>query len=366
MAGPNVPILDLTHEIDSLWDELQAAIREVVRSGQFILGPQVRAFEEEAARYLGAEYAVGCNSGTDALIIALRALGIGPGDDVLTTSFTFFATAEAISSVGARPVFVDIEPDSFNIDPSRLEAAITPSTKAIVPVHLFGHAADMDAIRDVASRHGLKIIEDAAQAFGATYRGQKVGTLGAVGAFSFFPSKNLGAFGDGGLIVTNDPRAAERARLLRTHGSQKKYQNEMLGYNSRLDEIQAAVLRVKLPHIDDWNAGRQRASLTYERLLADVSWIKTPPSADFAGHVFHQYTVRIVGRDRDEVRHRLEERGIGSMVYYPVPVHRLPVYVTEPWQLPITEQAACEVLSLPIGWNLSDETICRVVDALVS
>jgi len=365
-ASQRVPVLDLAPEIDLLWDEIQAALRDVVRSGQFILGPQVRAFEEETARYLGVKHAVGCNSGTDALILALRAAGIGPGDDVLTTSFTFFATAEAVSLVGARPVFVDLEPGSFNIDPARLEQAITPRTRAILPVHLFGRGADMPAINEIARRHGLLVIEDAAQAFGGTAHGVKAGTSGHAGAFSFFPSKNLGAFGDGGLLATNDDRIADLARMLRAHGSKRKYENEMLGYNSRLDELQAAVLRVKLPHVDAWNERRRHAALLYNRLLADVAWIRTPDPAEGSEHVFHQYTIRIVGRDRDAVRDHLDRRGIGTMVYYPVPVHRLPVYAGQLWRLPATDEAAQQVLSLPIGPFLDDAAIARVVEALKS
>ncbi|MGE3313504.1 MAG: DegT/DnrJ/EryC1/StrS family aminotransferase [Planctomycetaceae bacterium] len=359
-----IPILDLAPEIDALWDEIQKAMHDVVRSGHFILGPQVQAFEKEAAEYLGAAYAIGCNSGTDALVIGLRALGIGPGDEVITSSFTFFATAEAISMVGATPVFVDIEPESMNVDPALIEREVTPRTKAIIPVHLFGHAAEMDQIRGIADRHGLKILEDTAQAFGGNFRDRKLGTLGDIGAFSFFPSKNLGAFGDGGLITTNNPELAELARVLRTHGSRKKYQNDMLGYNSRLDELQAAILRVKLPHVDTWNEGRRTAASYYEQLLAEFDWLRTPTSENYTNHVFHQYTVRVVGRDREEIRQHLDNNGIGTMVYYPVPVHRLPVYADQNWKLPVTEAAATQVLSLPIGPSLSEATIERIVDVL--
>lgn len=363
-TAERIPILDLAPEIDELWGEIQAAMHKVVRSGQFILGPEVQAFEEEAAKYLGVAHAIGCNSGTDALVIGLRALGIGPGDEVITTSFTFFATAEAISILGAKPVFVDIEPNTFNIDPARLEAALTPRTKAIIPVHLFGHAAEMDAILAFATCHGLKILEDTAQAFGGNYRDQKLGTIGDMGAFSFFPSKNLGAFGDGGLITTNNDELAELARVLRTHGSRRKYQNDMLGYNSRLDELQAAILRVKLPHVDAWNEGRRAAAAYYEQMLADIDWIRIPTSTDYTNHVFHQYTIRVVGRDREQVRQHLENKGIGTMVYYPVPVHRLPVYTAENWQLPVTDEAASQVLSLPIGPSLSEATVQRIADTL--
>ncbi|MAG92707.1 MAG: erythromycin biosynthesis sensory transduction protein eryC1 [Planctomycetaceae bacterium] len=362
-----IPILDLSPETDALWDQLEEATQRVMRSDRFILGPEVQAFEQEAADYLGVEHALGCNSGTDALIMSLRALGVAPGDEVVTTSFTFFATAEAISIVGAKPVFVDIEPASLNIDPAALEEAITENTKAVVVVHLFGHAAEMDAIRDIAQKHGLKILEDAAQAFGGGYRGTKLGSIGDAGAFSFFPSKNLGAFGDGGLVTTNDSQVADTVRLLRGHGSIRRYENEVLGYNSRLDEMQAAILRVKLPHIDRWNEGRRRAAQRYNELLADTPWIETPTAHQDAYHVYHQYTVRIRGGRRDEIVARLDDAGISSMVYYPVPVHALPVYADEVHaELPVTMLAAAEVLSLPIGPSLPEDSILRIVEALKS
>jgi len=359
-----IPILDLTPETDALWDQLQAAVCDVMRSGRFILGPQVQKFESEVAEYLGVRHAVGCNSGTDALVIALRAIGVSPGDEVITTPFTFFATAESISSIGAVPVFVDIDPETFNIDPAEVERAITPRTRAIVPVHLFGQAAEMDALGQIAETSDLAILEDAAQAFGARYGDRRVGTLGTAGAFSFFPSKNLGAFGDGGLIATDRDDVADAARLLRAHGGRQKYQNEILGYNSRLDEMQAAVLRVKLPHIDPWNEGRRRVAALYDQLLAEVPWIETPAVIDDADCVFHQYTVRIIGRNRDEVQSHLKQAGIGTMIYYPVPVHKLPVYSHLDVTLPRAEHAAGEVLSLPIGPSLSEESVHRVVDVL--
>ncbi|HET6324379.1 MAG TPA: DegT/DnrJ/EryC1/StrS family aminotransferase [Planctomycetaceae bacterium] len=362
--APQIPPLDLLPEIDLLWDEIQAAISGVIRSGQFVLGPQVRAFEKEIAERLSVRHAVACNSGTDALVIGLRALGIGPGDEVITTPFTFYATAEAINLVGARPVFVDIEPGTFNIDPAQISEALTPRTKAIVPVHLFGHAADMEPILELARRHDLSVVEDVAQALGAHYRGQPLGSLGHVGAFSFYPTKNLGAFGDAGLLTTNDDNVAERARKLRTHGATRRDCNEMIGYNSRLDEIQAAILRVKLPHVDGWNRQRQRAAATYRRLLADVKGIVLPRVEDYADHVFNQFTVRIASYARDAVQKSLAESGIGTNVYYSVPVHRLPVYADHHYDLPVAESASREVLSLPMGPLLSDATIGRVVDAL--
>ncbi|WP_216320693.1 DegT/DnrJ/EryC1/StrS family aminotransferase [Deinococcus aestuarii] len=342
-----IPILDLSPEIDELWDELNAAVQRVMRSGHFIMGPDVLAFEEEVAAYLGVKHAVGVNSGTDALIIGLRALGIGSGDEVITTPFTFFATAESISSVGATPVFADIDPKTYNIDPAEVRRHITPRTRAIMPVHLYGNPCEMDEIMAIAEEHGLLVIEDCAQSFGARYRGKQTGTIGNVGAYSFFPSKNLGAFGDGGLLVTDDDDVAELARMLRAHGSRKKYHNEMLGYNSRLDTIQAAILRVKLPHIDRWNEGRRRVAATYNELLRDVSGIVTPELSE--GHVFHQYTIRLTDADRDEVQKRLEEQGIGTMVYYPVPQDQLPIYEEKYSVQPQSALAAGQVLSLPIG-----------------
>lgn len=362
--APQIPPLDLTPEIDLLWNEIQTAIADVVRSGQFVLGPQVHAFEDEMARHLGVRHAVACNSGTDALVIALRSLGIGAGDEVITTPFTFFATAEAISLVGAEPVLVDIEPLTFNIDPEKIAAAVTPRTKAILPVHLFGHAADMDAICEIARRFGLYVLEDVAQAFGGRYRGRPLGSLGDAAAFSFYPTKNLGAFGDAGLLTTNDDDVAQMARKLRTHGTERRDRNEMIGYNSRLDEIQAAVLRVKLPHVEHWNRERRRAAATYRRLLSDVPGVATPIVEHYADHAFNQYTIRVTGGDRDRVQQSLSELGIGTMVYYSTPVHRLPVYASQAVELPVAESAAREVLSLPIGPMLSNNAIARVAQGL--
>lgn len=343
-----IPILDLSAEIEALWDELNAAIQRVFRSGRFILGPEVEAFEREVAEYLSVKHAIGVNSGTDALVIGLRALGIGPGDEVITTPFTFFATAEAISQVRATPLFVDIDPRTFNIDPGLIEEKITPRTKAILPVHLYGQAADMDPIMSLAGKYGLKVLEDVAQAFGGEYKGRKLGTIGHAGAFSFFPSKNLGAYGDGGLIATDDDRVAEVARMLRAHGARKKYYNEVLGYNSRLDELQAAILRVKLPHVDAWNEARRRVAQTYNELLKDVPGVVIPYEATYAKHVYHQYTVRILDGRRDEVQRRLAEAGIETVVYYPVPLHLLPVYEELGCTLFEVDRVAREVLSLPI------------------
>jgi dTDP-4-amino-4,6-dideoxygalactose transaminase len=359
----NIPVLDLSPEIDLPWDELQDAIQGVLRSGHFIMGLNVKAFEEEIAKYLGVKHAIGLNSGTDALFLALRALGIGPGDEVITTAFTFFATAEAVSHVGATPVFVDIDPKTYNIDADLIEAAITPRTKAIIPVHLFGQMADMGKIMAIANKHGLKVVEDVAQAMGASFNGKKAGTVGDVGTFSFFPTKNLGAYGDGGLLATNDDQVAEMVRKLRAHGSLKKYYNEVVGYNSRLDEMQAAILRVKLKRLDDWNEGRRQVAERYGELLQDVPGIVVPAVDSGAFHVYHQYTVRVLG-DRDEVQRQLAEQGIGTMVYYPVPVHKLPVYAGTAVSLPRAEAAVAEVLSLPIWPQMDLQTQKKVVRSL--
>lgn len=362
--GGRIPVLDLAPEIEELWDDLNAAFQRVMRSTQFILGPEVEAFEGEVAEYLGVRHAVGVNSGTDALVIGLRALGVGPGDEVITTPFSFFATAESISNVGAAPVFVDVDEGTFNIDPSLIEAAVTPRTKAIMPVHLYGRPAEMDEIMGVADAHGLKVIEDCAQSFGARYMGRAhTGTMGDVGAFSFFPSKNLGAFGDGGLIVTDDDGVAELSRMLRAHGSKRKYHNEVLGYNSRLDALQAALLRVKLPHVDKWNAQRVAAARRYNELLAGEGSIIPPSVVD--GHVFHQYTVRVVQGNRDALQGALARAGIGTMVYYPVPQHRLPVYAARGGAWPVAERLAAQVLSLPMGPSLPFEDQDKVVASLI-
>lgn len=364
MSELKIPVLDLKPEINEHLGEYIKAIEEVLKSAQFIMGPNVKAFEEEVASYLGVKYAIGVNSGTDALVIALKAAGIKEGDEVITTPFTFFATAESITAVGATPVFVDIDERTFNINPGLIKEAVTKRTKAVLPVHLYGQAADMDPIMDLAADYGLKVIEDTAQAFGGEYKGRKLGTIGHVGCYSFFPSKTLGAFGDGGLIATNDDEVAETARMLRVHGSRKKYYNETVGYNSRLDEIQAAVLRVKLPRIDEANEARRRAAHRYNELLRDVSCIITHFEDTRAKHVYHQYTIRVLNGKRDELQQYLADRGIGTMVYYPVPVHKLPIYEESAPVLPVAERLSNEVLSLPIWPNIGEEVQGEVVRAI--
>jgi dTDP-4-amino-4,6-dideoxygalactose transaminase len=373
-----IPILDLKPQLHNLQTEMEEAILAVVRSGQYILGSAVQQFEAEVAEYLGVKYAIGVNSGTDALVIGLRALGIAAGDEVITTPFSFFATAESISNVGAKPVFVDICPASFNIDAAQIAAQITPRTKAIMPVHLYGQPANMGQILAIAQQFNLKVIEDCAQSFGAKYMGdclgcdrscqsdplvgKYTGNMGDIGAFSFFPTKNLGAYGDGGLIVTNDAQLAETARKLRVHGSKHRYENEMFGYNSRLDTIQAAVLRVKLPHLARWNEERRRVARTYNQYLSHLPQIITPQIT--AGHVFHQYTIRVLQGQRDALRQVLANQGISTMIYYPVPQDLLPVYKGQYPAYPVSQQLAQEVLSLPIWAELEHDTIKYICAAI--
>ncbi|HJV90705.1 MAG TPA: DegT/DnrJ/EryC1/StrS family aminotransferase [Holophagaceae bacterium] len=360
-----IPILDLKPQVEALWPELTAALEKVLKSTSFILGPEEQTLEKELAAKLGVKHAIGCNSGTDALYIALRALEIGPGDEVITSSFTFFATAESISHVGATPVFVDIEAGSMNLDLAKIEAAITPRTKAIIPVHLFGRPVDLDGLMAIAKKHGLKVVEDCAQSFGADWKGTQTGITGEIGCFSFFPTKNLGAYGDAGLMTTNDDALADTMRMLRVHGSRRRYYNECVGYNSRLDEMQAAILRVKLPHIDSWNQARRAVAQRYNDLFKGQDRIVTPEVVP--GHVFHQYTLRVIGVDRDALQAKLAEQGIGAMIYYPVPCHKLKLYEESHKDvvLPVTEQLATEVISLPIWPELTAEKQAVVAQALI-
>jgi len=357
-----IPLLDMRPEIESIWDKLMEELQATIKGSQFIMGPNVKAFEPELAAYLGVKHCVTCNSGTDALVLSMRALGIKEGDEVITTPFTFFATSECIGVVGAKPVFVDIDPVTFNMDVSKIEAKITSKTKAIIPVHLYGHVVDMDPLMKIAEKHGLKVVEDVAQAFGSEYKGKKAGTIGDTGAYSFFPSKNLSAFGDGGAFVTDDDDIAAKARMLRVHGASKKYHNEVIGYNSRLDELQATVLRVKLPHIDEWNEGRRQAAARYSKMLAGLDGVITPSEADYAKHVYHQYTIRILGGKRDAVQQALADAEIGSFVYYPVPLDKLPVYAgMEFGALTNSDMCATEVLSLPIWPKITEDIQTQVV-----
>lgn len=366
MEKLNIPILDLKPQIETLWPQFTGAVEKVLKSGQFILGDEVAQFEKEMASYIGVKHAIGVNSGTDGLLIGLRAAGVGPGDEVITTPFTFFATAEVVSLLGATPVFVDIEADTFNIDTKKIAAKITKKTKAIIPVHLYGQSTNMAEIMKLAKDHNLKVVEDVAQATGASFNGKKLGSIGDVGAFSFFPSKNLGAFGDGGMITTNDDKIAELSRMMRMHGSKKRYYNEMIAYNSRLDAMQAAILRVKLPHLDQWNKGRKRVAAMYHQKFSKVSGVTTGATREYADHVWHQYTIRITNGKRDQVHNRLTEMGISTMLYYPVPVHQLPVYNMPNGTCPIAEATAAEVMSLPIWPELDEATADKVVGAIAS
>lgn len=364
-----IPILDLIRQHRQLRPELEQAFGGVLDAGSFINGPNVKALEEEVARYIGVPYAVGLNSGTDALHLALRALDVGPGDEVITTPFTFVATTEAIGMVGATPVFADIDPATLNIDPRAIEAAVTPRTKALIPVHLYGLPAAMDEINAIAARHHLAVIEDCAQSIGATLGGVKTGALGTIGAFSFFPSKNLGACGDGGMIVTRDEQLAERVRRLRAHGAAVKYYHDELGVNSRLDELQAAILRVKLPHLEEWIERRRTVAAWYTVELGRLPGIAFPLSRpqQTARHVYHQFTIRVLDEQRDRVARELRERGVQTMIYYPVPLHLQAVHANlhlGEGAFPHAEKAAREVLSLPMFPELRDTEIDRVVSSV--
>jgi dTDP-4-amino-4,6-dideoxygalactose transaminase len=360
----SVPMVDLKVQYDAMKDEIDSAVLEVIRNTAFILGPQGKALEQSIASYHGVKHAVGVASGTDALHLALRAADIGPGDEVITTPFTFIATAEAISYQGAVPVFVDIRSDTFNIDVTQIESHITKRTKAILPVHLYGQSADMTAIMAIARMHKLRVIEDCAQSFGADHRGTKTGAFGDLGCFSFFPSKNLGCYGDGGMVITNDAKLAERLQSLRNHGSKVRYYHDEVGYNSRLDEIQAAVLNVKFKRIESYNAGRIRSAALYKKHLS-VPGIQTPVESGDGKHVYHQYTIKV--KDRDAVKKRLDEAKMSSMIYYPVPLHLQAAYQglgRKQGSLPVSEQAARDVLSLPMYPELTEEQIRTVADAV--
>jgi dTDP-4-amino-4,6-dideoxygalactose transaminase len=361
--------LDLKAQFTSIREEVLSAITQVLESQHFILGPEVKRLEDEIAAKLGARFAVGCASGTDALILSLMAAGIGPQDEVITSPFSFIATAGSIAHVGAKPVFVDIDPNSFNLDPSRIEAAITDKTRAIMPVHLFGLSAELDPILTIAADRRLLVIEDAAQAIGSAYGNRSIGTLGDFGCFSFFPSKNLGGAGDGGLITTNSPEMAERLRMLRVHGSKQKYFHEILGTNSRLDALQAAILRVKLRHLDSWAAGRRDRADRYRQLFDESdlnSFLCYPPApADKFHHVYNQFTIRC--QRRDELKSFLRDAGVPSEIYYPLPLHLQPAFQFlgyRPGDLPHAEKASHEVLSLPVYPELSDEQLGLVVRSI--
>ena len=356
-------MVDLKGQYESLKSEIDGAILQALGETRFILGPNVQAFDQEAADYLGAKHAISCASGTDALHLALLAAGLQPGDEVITSAFTFIATAEAIRYVGAVPVFVDIQADTLNIDPDKVRKAISSKTRAIVPVHLFGQAADMDEIQALAEEFELLVIEDCAQSFGSRYRGKMTGTIGCAGAFSFFPSKNLGCYGDGGLITTDDSEIAQQIRMLRNHGSSRQYHHDVIGYNSRLDELQAVILRIKLKRIDEYNRNRLRVAQDYNRLLAN-SRFETPAIPDDRDHVFHQYT--LLCDDRDAVRKGVMARDISCAVYYPVPLHQQQAFAntTQP-ELPVTEATAQRCLSFPIFPEMSLAQVESVSEAIL-
>jgi dTDP-4-amino-4,6-dideoxygalactose transaminase len=357
-----IPMVDLKRQYLALKPEIDAAIQDVLTSTQFILGPQVSGLEADVSRYLGVPHSLGVASGTDALLLALRAAGIGPGDEVITTPFTFIATAEVVALLHAVPVFADIDPATFNIDPRKIREKITKKTRAVIPVHLFGHPADMDPIMDLAREFDLRVIEDCAQAFGAEYKGRKVGTIGDFGCFSFFPSKNLAGYGDGGMISTSNEDFFHKIKLLRNHGSAVRYYHEVVGYNSRLDELQAAVIRVKLKRIDEFNKGRREAARLYKKHISSDA-VVLPGEAGGCLHVYHQFTVR--SPQRDMIMKTLEGRGIASAVYYPVPLHLQEAFAgLHKESLAAAEEVSAEVLSLPMFPEISEEEILRVSEAV--
>jgi len=380
-----VPLLDLKLQYNTLKSEIDAALLRVAASQACILGPEVDALERACEQYLGVRHAIGLSSGTDALLLAYMALNIGPGDEVIVPTFSFFATAGCVSRVGARPVFVDVDPVTMSIDPAAVERAITPRTKAIVPVHLFGQSADMDALMDISSRTGIPVIEDAAQAIGTQWRdGRRVGSIGRMGCFSFYPTKNLGAFGDAGLITTNDDELAVRLKQLRNHGMEPRYYHALVGGNFRLDAIQAAVLCVKLPHLESWHAARRTNAATYEKLFIEAGVSSAPGVTTFSTselvllpasvnataeapnhHIFNQYTIRV--QNRDAVRKQLAERGIGTEIYYPVPFHRQECFAELGYSdaaFPVSNALAETVLSVPIFPELTTAQIDEVVTAV--
>jgi len=368
----SIPPLDLTRQYETIRDRVNAAVLDILASGRYIGGAAVDRFEERFAEYIGVPEAVSCNSGTDALFLALRASDIGPGDRVITTSFSFIATSEVIAAAGATPVFVDIDPETFNLDLDRVEEAVTPDTRAIVPVHLFGRPVDMTRLMAIARKHNLIVIEDCAQATGATWEGQKVGSFGDFGCFSFFPTKNLGACGDGGAVTTSDPALAEKIRVLKNHGQAGRYNSEVLGINSRLDAVQAAILNVKLDYLDRWNDRRRAIAARYSQLLEAIPGVIPPRDCGGGRSVWNQYTIRVGGVEsgesrRDRLREDLQKRGVSTMVYYPIPLHLQGVHRDLGYrkgQLPVSEQIGDRVLSLPLFPELSEQQQDRVVYSL--
>jgi dTDP-4-amino-4,6-dideoxygalactose transaminase len=365
-----IPMLDLKLQHERLSREIEAAVHHVLETQQFILGPEVKEFEKEIAEYCGCAHAVGCANGSDALLLALMACGVAAGDEVITSPFTFFATAGAVVRLGARPVFVDIDPVSFNIDASQVKAVITDRTRAIMPVHLFGQCADMEPILVAANGRGIPVIEDAAQAIGSEYRGRRAGGLGLVGSFSFYPSKNLGGAGDGGMLTTNDAEIADALRSLRTHGARKKYYHDRVGMNSRLDSLQAAILRVKLHYLDEWASARRKNAGRYRSLFSATSLearaeVRLPVESAGGLHVYNQFVIR--ARDRDQLKTHLAEQGIGTEIYYPLPLHLQACFKDlgyRPGDLPEAERAANEALAIPVYPELTEEQQQYVVEAI--
>ena len=378
----SIPMVDLKAQYLAIKGEIDAAVQRVIENSQFILGPEVEAFEKEMASYCGTSYAIGVASGTEALQLALLACGIGPGDEVITTPFTFIATAEAITQCGAAPVFVDIDPVTYNIDPGLIEAKITPGTRCILPVHLYGHPADMDTIMELAKKHNLKVIEDCAQALGASYtspviarspqatKQSRVGSLGDAGCLSFFPSKVLGAYGDGGMVVTSDASVAEKLKMLRNHGARQKYYHLVPGFNSRLDGLQAAILRVKLKYLDKWIEQRREKAALYAKHLGKIAGVSVPPEAPGNYHCYNYYTIRLTNPkiNREAIQKGLSARGVSSMVYYPVSLHLQDVYAAQGGRklgdFPVSEKAQEEVLSLPIYPEMTAEQVAQVAEAI--
>jgi len=361
----NVPFVDLKEQYNEIKDDVLKGVATVFGHGGYILGPEAKQFEAEFAQYCGCEYAVGVNSGTDALYISCSALGIDEGDEVILPTHTFVATALCISYTGATPVFVDSEETTYNIDPKALEKAITPKTKAVIPVHIYGQPANMDEINAIAQKHGIKVIEDACQAHGALYKGKKAGSLGDIGCFSFYPTKNLGAFGDAGMLVTNDKAVFEAAQALRDYGRVGRYEHKVKGYNSRLDTVQGAVLSVKLKNLDRWSKMRQDVAAHYEQCLKDVEGVITPAIGAQRTHVFHLYVVRV--KNRDKVMEALKEKGIGVLIHYPIPIHLQDAYQDlggKKGDFPVAEQVADEIISLPMFPHMSQEQIEYVCEAL--
>lgn len=362
-----VPFLNLKLQNQSIWDEIQASLEPVMREAQFVLGPGVERFETAFAEYVGVRHCVGLNNGTTALHMALIALGIGPGDEVITTPATWISTTWAISYVGATPVYVDVDPLTYTLDPAKIEAAITPRTKAILPVHLYGQAADLAPMQAIADAQGLSLIEDAAQAHGANYQGRRVGGIGKIGCFSFYPGKNLGCFGEGGCIVTDDDAIAQRIRRLRDHAQKGRHEHVEIGFNARMEGVQGAVLSAKLPHLDAWNAGRRRNAARYHELLGDIETIVLPRARTDDGHVWHIFSVKLRNRSRDQVRDVLAAKGIGTSVHYPTLVPFQPAYASLGYSrgsFPIAEALFDNCLSLPMFPELTDEQIQIVSEAL--